>query len=197
VGSLLHWLAGYRGREAPPLTIRIQEINMKHILVLLWFCLGLSNSGDAQTSSSPPPTLIETLLWMHTFSREHGVVLDNSRVHITNSFSAKGCAVEIETNFLTPRTKDAPTKRTVDLHLGELNSKLTLETTDDGSTDVDFQRADAQPKIHQLVEYPDGSQLEIWAGEDSIFFDTRTSAEKFSRTFTYAINLCAALPRSF
>jgi hypothetical protein len=170
---------------------------MKHVLVLLWFCLGLSSSGGGQTNPSARPTLIETLLWMHTFSREHGVAMEDGRVHITNSFSAKGCAVELETNFLIPRTKDAPVKRTVDLHLGELNSKLTLQTNDDGSTDVDFQRTDAQPKIHQIVEYPDGSQLEIWTGEDSIFFDTRTSAEKFSRAFTYAINLCAALPRSF
>lgn len=161
--------------------------------ILLLLPTALSGTGIAQTQPVPAANLADTLLWMNHFSHDHGSVGDDRGIRISNQFRSKGCNASIEVAF--PRAKTTKRnirKRTIDVKLGELNPRVTLQTDENVSAvQVYFERADTQMKIHEVLEYGDGAKLEAWVTSETLYFDTRGSAIRFARAFSHAINWCS------
>jgi hypothetical protein len=142
------------------------------------------------------PNLQETLLWMNHFSRDHGFLGDAGGIRIANQFLSKGCDATIEVTFPTTRSsKTKIRKRTEDVKLAELSPKVTLQTGENEQTvDVYIETWDAQSKIHETMEYGDGSKIEAWVSSETLHFDARGSAIRFARAFSHAITLCLGIP---
>jgi hypothetical protein len=165
------------------------------LVVISLVCAALSEIGIAQAKPATTPTLQETLLWMHNFSREHGFLYEDDRPRLSNSFSSKGCNASVEVLFPNAKArKTSTTNRTMNMKLEELNPKVTLQTISDNSAvEVYFEPVDAQTKIHENLEYGDGGKLEAWVASETLYFDSRGSAMRFARAFSRAITLCAAI----
>jgi hypothetical protein len=162
---------------------------------ILLLCAALSGLANPQSTPAPPPTLEDTLLWMNRFSRDHGFRYDGGRVRQSNFFYSKGCGASFEVLFPGRKvSKTSISKKTVDAKLEELNPKVTLQTNEKENTvEVYFERLDAQMKIHETIQYGDGSKLDAWVSSDTLYFDARGSAIRFARALSRAITLCTEI----
>jgi len=162
---------------------------------ILLLSAALSGLASPQSRPATSPTLEDTLLWMNKFSRDHGFRYDAGRVRQSNFFYSKGCWASFEVLF--PGTKIRKTsiwKKTVEAKLEDLNPRVTLQTNEKENTvEVYFERLDAQTKIHETMQYGDGSRLDAWVASDTLYFDARGSAIRFARALSRAITFCSEI----
>jgi hypothetical protein len=176
-----------------PKLVNWAATNMTRALAAMMFvCAALCEAGIAQTKPAPASTLYDALVWMNHFSRDHGFFTDDHGSRISNQFLSRGCNASIEVIFPATRTsKTNIRKRTVDLDLGQLNPKVTLQATEnEREVEVYFEPADPKMKIHETIEYGDGAKLEAWVTSETMYFDVRGSAIRFARAFSQVITLC-------
>jgi hypothetical protein len=163
------------------------------VCAMLWCGL-----GNSQTKPASKPSLKDTLLWMDHFSTEHGFLAVHGQFTRTNKLSGQGCIVHVEVHYPKATMSSRVKTSTAEVNLADIDPKVRMTIDEKNRTYVaSFERTDREKSNRELLEYGDGSKADGFAGEEDLYFDTKESAQRFTRALSHAVTLCGGTSPPF
>jgi hypothetical protein len=162
------------------------------------------NSPDTahKDDAKSGPSIKETVAWMENFSAQHGTIYVGSEISQVNTISGNGeCSVTVD--HKQPHATGANTIKhgQEKISLGDFDPKRikVLISTESGHTvfELTFERTDSSPKIQQDAEMGDGRKTTFNFTQESLFFDTGESAQRFAKALGHGITVCGGVPSLF